>query len=120
MQIETFNCSNEAEWQEAIENNKDTYGSGVVRYAARWAHMMDNALAGGAELKDVAKSTSTSADVEGITAFMHGRAVSILSKAWVHGDELRRWHNLDTQIGNEGEKANEKGTTLNPVLLSIG
>ena len=37
-----------------------------------------------------------------------------------YGDQLRRQHNLKTQLGNEGEKANESGGVLNPALLSIG
>jgi hypothetical protein len=28
-------------------------------------------------------------------------------------------HNIDKQCGNEGEKANESGGTLNPALLSF-
>jgi hypothetical protein len=46
-------------------------------------------------------------------------AVQILSEGWVHGEELRQWHNLDTQIRDEGEKANREGGVLNPTLLSI-
>ncbi|MDA8315367.1 MAG: hypothetical protein M0010_09365 [Actinomycetota bacterium] len=46
-----------------------------------------------------------------------GAAVSVLASCWVHGEELRRWHNLDTQIGTEGEKANASGGVLNPALL---
>ncbi len=52
--------------------------------------------------------------------FMYGTAVSILSQTWKHGEQLRRWHNKETQIGNEGDIANEKGGTLNPALLTIG
>jgi len=52
---------------------------------------------------------------------MYGWAVSFLASFWKYGEELRRWHNLDTQLGDEGEQANkEKGATLNPALLSIG
>jgi deoxyribonuclease V len=50
----------------------------------------------------------------------NGCAMSILSQVWVHGEQLRRWHNLKTQIRNEGEKANESGGVLNPALLSLG
>jgi len=32
---------------------------------------------------------------------------------------LRKWHNIKTQIGNEGEKANASGGVLNPALLNI-
>lgn len=37
-----------------------------------------------------------------------------------HGEELRRWHNLDTQIGDEGEKANKGKGVLNPAIMKIG
>lgn len=47
-------------------------------------------------------------------------AVVVLTKCWSRGEELRRWHNLDTQIGNEGEKANASGGVLNPALLTTG
>ena len=70
-------------------------------------------------LEDVADATSQEADVEGITGFMYGCAVSTLSRCWKHGEQLRRWHNINTQLGNEGEKANESGGVLNPALLSV-
>ena len=50
---------------------------------------------------------------------MYGCAVSILFQVWEYGDELRRWHNLDIQIGDEGDKANKTGKVLNPALLNI-
>ena len=71
-------------------------------------------------MEDIAKSSARETDTDGITGFMYGAAVSILAKAWVYGEELRRWHNLDTQIQHEGEKANESGGVLNPALLSSG
>jgi hypothetical protein len=44
----------------------------------------------------------------------------MLAKCWLHGEALRRWHNKDTQIGTEGDRANERGGVLNPAMLSIG
>ncbi len=74
----------------------------------------------GDTIASIARETSRTADTDGITGFMFGCTVSALSQFWVHGEELRRWHNLDTQIGDEGERANEEGKTLNPALLNIG
>lgn len=108
-------------WQKTVEANKDSgYGACVVRYAARWAHMMETQIADGFKLEDIATKMSHKADTEGISGFQYGCAVSILASVWEYGDQLRRWHNLDTQIGNEGEKANETGGVLNPALLTIG
>ena len=50
---------------------------------------------------------------------MYGCAVSALGLFWEHGEELRQWHNLKTQIKDEGEKANASGGVLNPALLTI-
>lgn len=110
----------QAGWDKGIENNQDPYGNAVYRYASEWATRMEAKLTDGAKLEDIAETCSRAADDEGITGFMYGAAVSILSQAWQHGEALRRWHNLATQIGNEGEKANESGGTLNPALLNIG
>ena len=105
------------------KNANDGYGSCCFRYAEAWADEMELAIAQGKTIADVARKTSKDVDRRpefGITGFMYGMAVAILSQSWIHGEELRRWHNLDTQIGDEGERANEKGTVLNPALLSIG
>jgi hypothetical protein len=80
---------------------------------------MELELAEGNSIKDIAKKTSHDADAEGITGCMYGCAVQALSYFWVHGEELRRWHNLNTQLKDEGEKANEDGGVLNPAVLNI-
>jgi hypothetical protein len=54
-----------------------------------------------------------------LIGFMYGVAVSMLAQCWKYGEQLRRWHNLDTQIEHEGERANAEGGTLNPALLNI-
>ena len=110
---------NEDGWNLYVQNNGDSYGKACVDYARRWAELMESALASGAALTDIAVRTSHDADTEGMTGFMYGAAVAMLSQCWMHGEELRRWHNLETQLGKEGEAANESGGVLNPALLSI-
>lgn len=112
--------ADEAGWQKSKQVNSDGYGGAVMTYSERWARLMQVEMANGKKLADVADATSSEADLEGITGFMYGCAVSQLASCWKHGDELRRWHNIKTQLGNEGEKANESGGVLNPALLSIG
>ncbi len=107
-------------WKEFEDKNSDPYWSGVVRYAKKWAELMEEAMDNGEKIADIADKLSHEADTEGITGFMYGCAVSSLSEHWEHGEELRRWHNINTQIGTEGEKANESGSVLNPALLNIG
>jgi hypothetical protein len=107
-------------WSEFKESNKDPYGACCVEYAEGWAKLMQIEFANGKLIKDCAKATSYEMGFLGITGFMYGCAVSMLAKCWKHGEALRLWHNLATQIKNEGEKANESGGVLNPALISIG
>lgn len=108
------------EYESYKKNNTDEYGKAIVDYTERWAELMEVEMLEGKNFENMAKTTSCIADTEGITGFMYGCSVSAISSFWVHGEELRKWHNLDTQIRNEGEKANESGKVLNPALLVIG
>ena len=107
-------------WERYVEINVDAYSACTIRYAERWADLMEERMAQGEALESIAKETSYEADTEAITGFMYGMAVAILSQYWKHGEELRRWHNLDSQIADEGQRANESGGVLNPALLNIG
>jgi hypothetical protein len=107
-------------WQQFVAKNcDDPYGRGVLTFAEYWARFMEGQIAAGHQLSDVAASCSDLADTDGITGFMYGCAVSILSSTWVYGENLRRWHNKKTQINGEGDRANEDGGVLNPALLSV-
>jgi hypothetical protein len=106
-------------WQKTLDANTDPYGRRCCTYAEDWANLMEARMAKGEKLEDVADPTSHEADTDGITGFMYGAAVSILSQVWEYGEQLRIWHNLKTQIGDEGERANRTGGVLNPALLNI-
>ncbi len=112
---------NEKMWNEGKAKNTDPYGSGIFDYAERWADLMESHIRSGKILDaETMKSTSHVADTDGITGFMYGAAVSILSAVWIHGEQLRRWHNKNTQIHSEGDAANDSGGVLNPAILTIG
>ena len=106
-------------WTKGRENNKDPYGNAVFVYAEKWAELMERALKEGGVLTKIAQKLSHDADTDGISGFMYGAAVATLAGCWKFGEELRKWHNLDTQINDEGKKANEKGTVLNPALMTV-
>ncbi len=113
--------SDEEAWASFKEKNADGgYGERIITFAEEWARLMQAEMAAGKALADVMDSTSGEADYDGITGFMYGAAVSTLAQCWVHGDELRRTHNLKSQLGDEGERANEEGGTLNPAIINIG
>ena len=111
--------TNKDDFKKHVESNKDPYGKAIIDYAIRWAEIMEVHIGYGEHVADIAKSASHQADTEGLTGFMYGCAVSVLAQYWEHGEELRQWHNLDTQIQNEGERANKEGGVLNPALLNI-
>lgn len=108
-------------WQKSVEANKDGgYSEAVMIFADQWARIMEAKVAAGAKIEECADEACGVANNVGLTGFQYGCAVSILSQCWTHGEALRVWHNLKTQIGTEGEKANESGGVLNPALLSVG
>lgn len=116
----------EKEYADWKAKNSDPYSAGVFSFAERWAEMMETQIEEEHDrqvelvIEANAKRLSHEADTEGITGFMYGMAVSVLSLCWVHGEALRRWHNLDSQVGNEGELANITGGVLNPAVVNIG
>ncbi len=105
-------------WRKACAANKYGYVGAIMTYAERWARMMEGRIAQGEAIPAIADECSHLADEEGVTGFMYGCAVSTLAKVWVHGETLRVWHNLKTQLGNEGEKANASGGVLNQGCLN--
>jgi hypothetical protein len=111
--------SNKPEWDKFVEANQDSYGSACIKYAEKWAMLMQAKIKDGVSVASCAGETGSLADDEEITGFMYGCAVSMLSKCWKHGEELRRWHNKDVQLGTEGDTANESGAVLNPACLVI-
>ena len=108
-----INPSMEDDYKEyVLKNSTDGYSKGIVTYSELWAKLMQKHLQDGFELKDIAKQTSHDADVGGITGFMYGCAVNALSHFWVHGNELKKWHN-----GEYGQP--EAEGVVNPAVLVI-
>ena len=103
--------SKKARWNEWVENNKDPYGLGIIRYAQKWANLMEEEISNGKQVKDIADETSNTADTEGITGFMYGCAVKILADVWEYGEELRKWHNKEYNYEGNG--------VVNPAILTI-
>ena len=89
---------NAALWEDGVKNNQDAYGAQIYIFAKKWAELMESKMDGGEKLEDVAKDTGHEANDTGITGFMYGCAVNVLVDCWEHGEQLRLWHNLDTQL----------------------
>jgi len=100
-------------WQEAIANNSDPYGARVIRYVEDWGRLMQFKNDLGYSISGCAEDTSTTADDDGITGFMYGAAASMLSHCWIHGEELRKWHNKEYGVSED------KPGVVNPAVLTI-
>lgn len=92
--------------------NTEGYGAAIFHYAEGWAKLMQIEIANGKKLIECAESTSFQLGFLGITGFMYGAAVAILSKCWKYGEELRKWHNKEYNHDGEG--------VVNPAILSVG
>ena len=97
------------DWKE--KNSKDPYSAAVFIYAEKWADLMEKEISNKKRISEIAEKCSNDADEDGITGFMYGCAVSILSECWIHGEELRRWHNKEH--GHDGDGV------VNPAIISI-
>jgi hypothetical protein len=104
-------------WEKTVENNTDPYGAATISYANAWAQMMEGLINQGSALKNIAEECSQLADTDGITGFMYGCAVSILSQCWKYGSDLNAWHN--GKYGDQGEEATKSGGTINPAVLTM-
>lgn len=100
-------------WDECVKKNQDDdFGKGLLTYAERWADLMEVEIKRDIPLEQIAKQTSRDADTEGISGWMYGKAVDILAQCWVHGEQLRVWHNADYgQPEAEG--------VINPAVMSF-
>ena len=109
------------DWKAKQKNDDpqaEAYSMECFHYTERWADLMEDGLAvdPNVDFAELAKRTSSEADTSGITGFKYGMAVSILSKCWVEGETLRRWHNGEYGVKPE----DDKGGVVNPAILTIG
>lgn len=105
-------------WNAGLENNKDGYGSAIYSFAESWAKLMQYEInrlgltnVNVSVLATFADHTSHEADTDGLTGFMYGAAVSVLSKTWKHGEALRKWHNKEYNPEGDG--------VVNPAILTL-
>lgn len=98
-------------WQVYVDKNKDSYGACCIEYAETWARLMQKEMASGKPLIEIAGPTSFQLGYLGITGFMYGCAVSMLSACWIHGEELRKWHNKEWNHEGDG--------VVNPAIMTL-
>ncbi len=99
-------------WRRAVRNNQDAYGHATVLAAAKVGAKLDE----GATCKEASDAMYGC----GLTGFLAGCVASMVSQCHARGDDFRKWWNLDNQIRDEGEKANEGQGVLNPAVICLG
>lgn len=99
-------------WNKSREANQDPYGAAALDYAEGWAKLMQIEIAKGKTIEQCYDYTQEELGFLGITGFMFGCAVSILSQTWKHGEELRKVHNK--KYGKE-----DKVGVVNPAVLTL-
>jgi len=105
-------------WDKHVKINDDPYGGACVRVAHRVMEILDEEP-GEFDCHKIICRADDESKAGGITGFMAGCVASMVGQCHSRGEEFRRKWNIDQQIGDEGGKANKKGTTLNPALLFI-
>lgn len=106
--------SDRAGWEKSRKANTGGYGSAALDYAEGWAKLMQIEIAKGKTISDCYDYTQKGLGFLGITGFMFGCAVSVLSQTWKHGAELRRVHNLKYGIKDKKVKG-----TVNPAIITL-
>lgn len=83
----TMTIRDQAAWDAFVANNPGM-GAGILRYAERWARLMEGRLARGEGIAASRTPTSHLADDEGMSGMTHSFAVGVLRHCWLHGEEL--------------------------------
>lgn len=116
-----FQCINFPEWEKWTSRNKDSYGKACLVFAAEWAKNMETLIFKNGSEKgflalseiEIEESSKKADDIAlGVTGFMYGVAIDILSRTWRYGKMLQNWHNAKYgQPGIEG--------TVNPAIVTV-
>ena len=107
----------EEDYKKGYNNNLDPYGHACFVFAEKWASLLENEIDKGDDVMqtiiDKANETCDVADkyAGGITGFMYGMGVNILSQCWEYGEYLRKWHNKEYDYDGEG--------VVNPAILTV-
>lgn len=99
-------------WNETKRINADDgYGMATIEYSENWAKLMQKEISHGKTLAECAEKTSFELGFLGITGFMYGISVNILSHCWKYGEELRKWHNKEYNYDGDG--------VVNPAIINL-
>ena len=108
------------DWEKWVKTNAlDPYSNCCVEVARKVMELLDDNNHKKFNANEIVGEADRLLDA-GITGFMSGCVAQMVSHCHSRGEEFRKKWNKETQIEDEGDKANEGKGVLNPALLSIG
>lgn len=119
-----FSFSSERDWDGEIfwqmklaDSQQDAAEMQALRFAARWANLMETAIADGARLEDIGNETCLQAAMGGLDWVYFSWAVFRIASAWVHGTEFAAWRN--SLLRPDVEAIRRADPVLNPPITVI-
>lgn len=79
-------------WENAKTCNPTGLGADIMKYADRWARLMQRQIDEGKAVKEVAEQTGREAGWPSIIQLVPLAAVEILVDCWEHGEALKDWY----------------------------
>lgn len=87
-----FEVIDKDQWQEIKDRSDGSYYDAIIVYAENWARLMQAEINGGQDLEDIAARTSWEANRGDYSGGIHEFAKNLLSKVWIHKEELSKWN----------------------------
>jgi hypothetical protein len=112
--------SDQVSWDKWVAANTDAYGGACINVAREAMRLLDERPEPITDTHKLICDADDAAKTGGITGFMAGCVAQMIAKCHSRGEEFRRAWNGENQLGDEGDRANDKGTILNPAVLCVG
>ncbi|OGF59500.1 hypothetical protein A3I28_00310 [Candidatus Giovannonibacteria bacterium RIFCSPLOWO2_02_FULL_43_37] len=89
--VQPFSVADSEGWKVLMQKNSDGGWPMINSYVSRWANLMEQRMALGERLENIAEITSQEADDDKVLNMIYTQAVYILSRVWKYKEEFRRW-----------------------------
>ena len=105
----------EKEYKDWCSKNNDPYDRACLTFAERWAELLEEQITKSDNvmqcINDNTDKCSHEADTDGITRFIYGCSIIVLSQYWKYGEYLRKW--LNKKYGYNGD------VVVNPAIIGV-
>lgn len=89
-------------WRTFVDENSSTvYERQIVEFTIKWVTRMEEAISKKASWQKVLEEVYNNLEHFNVDYVQRNEALSILTRVWVYGEELRRYHN--SRFSYEGD-----------------